>query len=177
MPPAAVHPAAWPVEQLLRECQITRGRASGPGGQHRNKVETAVSILHRPTGLVGQASERRSQAENRREAIRRLRLRLAVEHRTVTPGPLEVPLQASDLWCQRCDARIGRIACNVSHGDFPALLAEALDALAGRRYDPSRVATVLHCTASQVVKLLAKHPPALVAVNAAREKIGQPPLH
>lgn len=177
MPLSPVHPAALPIGPLLADCEITRGRASGPGGQHRNKVETAVSIRHRPTGLVGQASERRSQEENRREAVRRLRLRLAVEHRTVTPGPLDVPLEASDLWQARCDPKTGRIACNLRHADFPAVLAEAMDALAARRYDPARVASVLHCTASQLVKLLAKHPPALVAVNAARQRLGQPPLH
>ena len=43
-------------EALAGQCLITRGRASGPGGQHRNKVETAISILHKQSGQVGQAS-------------------------------------------------------------------------------------------------------------------------
>ena len=60
-------------------------RRSGPGGQHRNKVSTAVVITHRPTGVRAEANERRSQAENHREAVRRLRVRLAVEVRSRTP--------------------------------------------------------------------------------------------
>jgi len=63
---------------LLRACVLRRGRTRGPGGQNRNKVETAVYLLHRPTGVAAAATERRSQAENLRVALFRLRLQLAV---------------------------------------------------------------------------------------------------
>lgn len=52
-------------------------RASGPGGQHVNKTESAVRATHRPSGLVAVAREERSQAMNKRLALARLAQMLA----------------------------------------------------------------------------------------------------
>lgn len=59
------------------ELEVTFFRASGPGGQHRNTRETAVRIRHIPTGITVTATERRSQAENRKTALDRLERALA----------------------------------------------------------------------------------------------------
>ena len=51
----------------------THIRGSGPGGQHRNKTSTGVRLVHRASGAVGEATDSKSQAENRVAAFRRLR--------------------------------------------------------------------------------------------------------
>ena len=56
--------------------EVTTFRASGPGGQHRNKTSSAVRIKHLPTGVIAIAAESRSQHRNRLVALERLRSRL-----------------------------------------------------------------------------------------------------
>jgi protein subunit release factor A len=63
-------------EKVLAESEMEFLRAGGPGGQHRNRRETGVRLVHVPTGIVVMATERRSQAENRRLALERLVARL-----------------------------------------------------------------------------------------------------
>jgi protein subunit release factor B len=80
-------------ETLKRQVTIETYRSSGPGGQRKNKVETAVRLKHLPSGLTVIAAERRSQAENRRLAFERLRKRLMklnrpIRRRIPTPTPL-----------------------------------------------------------------------------------------
>ena len=67
----APHPATLTTEDLLAQCKLRTQRRSGPGGQHRNKTSSGVFLLHQPTDLVGEATERRSQADNRAIALRR----------------------------------------------------------------------------------------------------------
>ena len=57
---------------MERDCDLEFFVAGGPGGQHRNKVETGVRLTHRPTGLVVTATERRSQSANRDAAYERM---------------------------------------------------------------------------------------------------------
>jgi protein subunit release factor B len=64
-------------EALLADCDESFFVGGGPGGQHRNKTESGVRLVHRPTGLTVTATERRSQAQNRAAALERLRERLA----------------------------------------------------------------------------------------------------
>ncbi len=187
-----VHPAALDEDALLAQCDLSKNRSSGPGGQHRNKVESQVILRHRPTGIEAQAAERRSSHENKRVALRRLRLLLAVEVRTPTPAG-EI---GSALWRSRvkrpptprveeiapgirvraAEATGGRIECSPDHHDYPALLAEALDAIADAGWDVKKAALRLGVSPSQLVKFVKEHPPALIKVNEYRHKMGEHPL-
>ncbi len=68
-------------ESLERDCDVEFFVAGGPGGQHRNKVETGVRLTHRPSGLVVRATERRSQSANREAAFERMAEKLEARQR------------------------------------------------------------------------------------------------
>ena len=63
-------------EELLKECQVETFRASGKGGQHVNKTESAVRITHLPTSTVATCQEERSQLQNKRKCLNQLRSKL-----------------------------------------------------------------------------------------------------
>ena len=71
-------PELYPTDRdsLERDCDLEFFIASGPGGQHRNKVETGVHLTHRPSGISVTATERRSQHANREMAYERMTARL-----------------------------------------------------------------------------------------------------
>lgn len=159
-----MHPAALDDEILLAACDETRTRRGGPGGQHRNKVETAVILVHRPTGLAAEAAERRSQAENRAVALGRLRLRLALQHRApAAAGP-------SAVWASRCAG--GRLSVAVDHRDYPALVAEALDQLQAAGFRTAAAAALLGVTTTQLIGLFRRSAAAWTALNAGRATAG-----
>ena len=64
-------------DALLRQCRVDYRRDSGPGGQKRNKVESAVRLTHTASGVVANAMEDRSQHVNKRRALNRLRTNIA----------------------------------------------------------------------------------------------------
>jgi hypothetical protein len=165
MPDHCPHPATIADDELLRECEIEFLRRSGPGGQHRNKVETGVRLLHCPTGAKSQAYERRSQAANRRVAMFRLRIILALDVRR----PVDLECGPSDGWQERSG---GPTAVSAVHDDFPALLAEALDTVATFNGDVAQAARQLGCTPSQLVRFLKKEPRAIGLVNNWRASTG-----
>src|SRR5688572_5352979 len=76
--------AVWTVlteAQLLGQCEVDTYRASGPGGQKRNKTSSAVRLRHQPSGLIVIAEESRSQHENKAKALKRLRQALFLKLR------------------------------------------------------------------------------------------------
>jgi protein subunit release factor B len=79
-------------ETLKKQVLIETYRSSGPGGQRKNKVETAVRLTHLPSGITVVATEHRSQAENRKLALERLRERLIKLNR---PKKRRIPTSVS----------------------------------------------------------------------------------
>ena len=82
---------------LERDCDVEFFIASGPGGQHRNKVETGVRLVHRPSGIMVTATERRSQHANREAAFERMEARLLDLQRVVPPRRATRPRAGSRL--------------------------------------------------------------------------------
>ena len=164
------HPATLPPEEVRRDCQVSHTKGSGPGGQHRNKVATAVLLKHGPTGLTGSASESRSQQTNLAAALFRLRLRFALEQRCAA-DPEAAP---SALWRGRCKG--GKLRVNEAHADFPSLLAEALDRI-WQAQEVKAAAEQLGVSSSQLIRFLKQEPRAIQFVNALRASQGLSPLN
>lgn len=82
-------------QSLERACDLEFFVAGGPGGQHRNKVETGVRLTHRPSGLVVTATERRSQSANREAAYERMAAKLDQAQRVRKPRRVTKPTAAS----------------------------------------------------------------------------------
>lgn len=165
------HPATLPDELLLRDCELSFGKSSGPGGQHRNKVDTAALLVHKPTGISAGAGERRRQIENRGMALKRLRLKLAHQVRAKVHPQRYTP---SELWKSRRQG--AKLSINPKHRDYGALLAEALDVVYARKFDVAGAAGLLGITMSQLAKLIRHDKHAFALVNDGREKRGLPAL-
>ncbi len=135
---------------LLKQCDEERYRASGPGGQRRNKVETAVRLRHRASGAVSQAEEARSLEENRRRAVHRLRLRIALHVRS--PFDIASPQLPAELLAHR--RAEGALAVNPKNEAYPLVVAAVLDALQAAGGSYAAAAQALGVTTSQLFRFL-----------------------
>ena len=75
--------AAQPLVELERECTVEAFRAHGPGGQGVNTTDSAVRMVHEPTGIVVVSRESRSQYRNRQLCLQKIRVEL--ESRAIPP--------------------------------------------------------------------------------------------
>jgi hypothetical protein len=149
---------------LLAECAVHTYRASGPGGQKRNKTSSAVRLHHAPSGLIVQAEESRSQHENRARALHRLREAIAIRYRAPLPAPPRLPGEFVD------GERTLHVSMHNPRGS--RVVATVLDALtlAGGQVAPA--AEALGVTSSSLVRTLAGWPKAWVEANRIRTQAG-----
>lgn len=153
-------------EVLLAQCELDRFRASGPGGQKRNKTDSAVRLRHRPSGLVGESNESRSQHENRARALRRLRLAIAFALRA--PAPADPVAGAAP--------RPGRGGVTPRQPGYPAAVAALFDVLEACGWRLSEAAPLLGITTAAVSRSLAADDIVFRAANERRQALGLPAL-
>ena len=83
------------LKSLLAECDVKPYKASGPGGQHRNKAETAVRVRHRATGIVRVGTQSRSQSANKLHALAKIAEDLARRSQKPKPRTATKPTAAA----------------------------------------------------------------------------------
>ena len=155
--------------QLLAECEVDTYRGPGPGGQKRNKTDSAVRLRHKPTGLIVVAGESRSQAENKTRALKRLREALALRiRREVTDATLGA--------ITACIDKSGRL--NVGRRDARYLPAAGalLDLLAAHDGSVADSAKRLGLTTGNVSKFLTGDEDVMTEANRIRAASGLKPL-
>ena len=168
---------SWPPEQrdrwllcsdrnLLDMCDVHRFRASGPGGQHRNKTDSAVRLRHQATGITAVAADSRSQHENRAKALKRMREAIALQVRCRQPlADWHLPEDLSDAVAK------GRIVLGKRDARQFLLVAWLLDAVLACEGAISRAAALVGLNSSQLVAYLKREPKRLAAANVIREQM------
>jgi len=175
------HPCWLELEKFLDQCVLRAQRRSGPGGQHRNKTSSGIFLEHKPTGHIGEATERRSQADNRGVACQRLRIKLATVVRV--PSPLVVRDGNATWKCVDESEAVVRSKYESSplkvapkNFDHASLMACLMNDLWRAGGQPSLVAAIWKVSTSALVRFVRLHPPAFVMVNAYRQHHGRASL-
>lgn len=136
-------------DQLLAQCEVDTYRASGPGGQKRNKTSSAVRLRHPPTGLLVIAEESRSQHENKAKALTRLRRALFLHWRD--PLTAEITTHPDYRDTRTPD---GRLHLRVKDPRFWPVAGVVLDVLMASRAQVSTAAELLGLSTANLIDFL-----------------------
>lgn len=163
--------------QLLDQCAVDTYRASGPGGQKRNKTSSAVRLRHPPSGLIVIAEESRSQHENRARALKRLRQALYLKLREALDGA-SLTADAVANFPDFQSARDGAGRLHLGRKDprfWPAagVVLDVLQAVEARLHD---AAVTLGISTGNLVDFLQTDPKIWEQANLLRVHYGHKPL-
>jgi hypothetical protein len=160
--------------QLVAQCEVDTYRASGPGGQKRNKTSSAVRLRHPASGLIVIAEESRSQHENRARALRRLRQALYLKVRDdLAPGERTAEaVQAREGFRGARDAA-GRLHLGRKDPRFWPAVGVVLDVLRAVEGRVSDAAEALGVSTANLVDFLASDPKVWEQANLLRAQFGQ----
>jgi hypothetical protein len=159
-------------EKLLRDCKIDPYQASGPGGQKRNRIYSAVRIIHLKTGLSTIAEESRSQIENKARALRRLRSLIALHIRQdCLSKQFEIAQEVRELFQPDCPLRI-----NVKNPLYPIFSATIMDAIFLQEGRIGDACAMLKSSSGQLGRILKRDKELFIAVNRLRGHFNLKPL-
>jgi hypothetical protein len=161
-------------DALIAQSEVDRYRASGPGGQHRNKTESAVRLRHKRSGVSAIGEDSRSQSENKLHAVRRLRAAIALQVREpvsldgYAPSPRLAALVAGGTAPLGAKTRLT--------GEYWAAIAELLDLLVAGDLEIGSTAQRLGITTGALSKLLLHDEQVARVVNDLRRGCAMRPL-
>lgn len=161
-------------DALIAQCEVDRYRASGPGGQHRNKTESAVRLRHKLTGVTAIGEDSRSQSENKLHAVRRLRSAIALEVREPVALETYAPSQRLAAFVAAGTAPLG--AKTKLTGEYWQSIAELLDLIVANQLEIGTSAQRLGITTGALSKLLLHDEAVGRVLNDLRRAKGMRPL-
>jgi peptide chain release factor-like protein len=162
--------------QLLDQCAVDTYRASGPGGQKRNKTSSAVRIRHHPTGLLIIAEESRSQHENKARALKRLRQALYLHIRDPLTAETLTAEWLAGLDDYRDARHDGRLKLGKKDPRFWPAVGVVLDVLTVLEGRVGEAAAALGISTGNLIDFLASDPKVWQAANGLRARFGHKPL-
>lgn len=161
-------------DALIAQCEVDRYRASGPGGQHRNKTESAIRLRHRLTNTTAIGEDSRSQSENKLHAVRRLRAAIALGVRE--PVPLDGFTASPRLAALVAGGTAPLGKQTRLTGEYWAAIGELLDLLVAGDLEIGTTAQRLGITTGALSKLLLHDDQVARTVNDLRRAKGMRPL-
>jgi hypothetical protein len=167
--------ATWTIlsdDRLLSQCEVDTYRASGPGGQKRNKTSSAVRLRHLPSGLIVIAEESRSQHENRARALKRLRQALYLKLRE----DLLAGAVANHPDYRSARGGDGRLDLGRKDARFWPAAGVVLDVLATVEARVSEAAEALGISTANLIAFLQIEPKVWEQANYLRARFGHKPL-